>query len=34
MIDRPKITAINNDTMMAAAARNEMYWNIPAPGML
>ena len=34
MIERPKIMAISSDRMMAAAERNEMYWNIPEPGML
>jgi len=32
MIERPKIMTISSERMMAAAARKEMYWNIPEPG--
>jgi hypothetical protein len=28
----PKTMAISSDRIMAAAERNEMYWNIPMPG--
>ena len=34
MMLRPKTMTISRAMMMAAAARNEMYWNIPAPGRL
>ena len=33
MILRPKMMTISSARMMAAAARNEIYWNIPEPGM-
>ena len=32
MIVRPKMMTISSARMIAAAARNEMYWNMPDPG--
>lgn len=34
MTDRPKTMTISRARMMANTDRNEMYWNMPDPGML
>ena len=32
MIRRPKMMTMSSERITAAAARNEMYWNMPDPG--